>query len=125
MGYSTTAAGIFFAFEDVIAKGKNSRYCKWFYNLEFPVKKPETPDTIPEYTCFAYERKMPKLNTGEQTVQMYFADVGVYWIKEYHVDGWRLDVANEIDRNFWRQFRSAVKKRKPRGSIDRRSMGKC
>jgi len=103
----------FFAFEDVIAKGKNSRYCKWFYNLEFPVKKPETPDTIPEYTCFAYERKMPKLNTGEQTVQMYFADVGVYWIKEYHVDGWRLDVANEIDRNFWRQFRSAVKKENP------------
>lgn len=103
----------FFAFEDVIAKGRNSRYCKWFYNLEFPVRKPESEGEIPNYTCFAYERKMPKLNTAEREVQMYFSDVGAYWIKKYHVDGWRLDVANEIDRNFWRNFRLAVKKANP------------
>lgn len=103
----------FFAFEDVIAKGRNSRYCKWFYNLEFPVRKPETESEVPNYTCFAYERKMPKLNTAEREVQMYFSDVGAYWIKKYHVDGWRLDVANEIDRNFWRNFRLAVKKANP------------
>ncbi len=92
----------FFAFEDVAAKGKASRYCKWFYGLEHPVRKPENADEVPNYTCFAYERKMPKLNTAEREVQTYFADVGAYWIKKYHVDGWRLDVANEIDRNFWR-----------------------
>lgn len=103
----------FFAFEDVVAKGRSSRYCKWFYQLDFPVKKPETPSEMPAYTCFAYERKMPKLNTAEREVQMYFADVGAYWIKKYHVDGWRLDVANEIDRNFWRNFRQSVKKADP------------
>ncbi|MCM1161439.1 MAG: glycoside hydrolase family 13 protein [Roseburia sp.] len=103
----------FFAFADVVEKGRNSRYCKWFYKLEFPVKKPKTQEEIPGYACFAYERKMPKLNTTEKEVQMYFADVGAYWIREYHVDGWRLDVANEIDRNFWRRFRAAVKKENP------------
>ncbi|MCM1088377.1 MAG: glycoside hydrolase family 13 protein [Muribaculaceae bacterium] len=103
----------FFAFQDVVEKGRDSRYCKWFYHLEFPVKKPQSPEEIPGYTCFAYERKMPKLNTSDREVQMYFADVGAYWIREYHVDGWRLDVANEIDRNFWRTFRAAVKKENP------------
>ena len=103
----------FFAFQDVVEKGEKSRYCKWFYELEFPVRRPEDPDEIPGYACFAYERKMPKLNTAEREVQMYFADVGAYWIREYHVDGWRLDVANEIDRNFWRRFREAVKKENP------------
>lgn len=103
----------FFAFEDVVAKGRESRYCNWFYDLEFPVIKPEKEGEKPGYTCFAYERKMPKLNTEEKEVQTYFSNVGAYWIKKYHVDGWRLDVANEISRDFWRQFREAVKRENP------------
>lgn len=103
----------FFAFEDVVTKGENSRYCKWFYDLKHPVQRPQSEDDLPDYTCFAYERKMPKFNTSDREVQMYFADVGAYWIEKYHVDGWRLDVANEIDRNFWRKFRAAVKKANP------------
>lgn len=103
----------FFAFRDVVEKGSASRYCKWFYHLEFPVERPESEEEIPKYTCFAYERRMPKLNTSDREVQMYFADVGAYWIREYQADGWRLDVANEIDRNFWRNFRAAVKRENP------------
>lgn len=103
----------FFAFRDVVEKGKDSRYCKWFYHLDFPVKRPENEDEIPGYTCFAYERKMPKLNTSDKEVQMYFAAVGAYWVREFQVDGWRLDVANEIARSFWRCFRAAVKKENP------------
>ncbi len=99
----------FFAFEDVIRNGEASRYKDWFYNLTFPVRRPDNPIEIPGYTCFAYERKMPKLNTSNREVQHYFAGVGAYWIEKYHVDGWRLDVANEISREFWAAFRSAVK----------------
>lgn len=98
----------FWAFEDVVEKGRASKYCDWFYQLKFPVVRPETEEEIPSYTCFAYERKMPKLNTSNEEVQEYFAEIGAYWIREYHVDGWRLDVGNEIDRNFWRKFRAAV-----------------
>lgn len=39
--------------------------------------------------------------------------VAEYWIKEIKLDGWRLDVANEIDHHFWREFRQIVKKANP------------
>lgn len=100
----------FFAFEDVMERGEESKYLNWFYELKLPVRRPRSEKEKPDYACFAYERKMPKLNTSDEEVQTYFANVGAYWIREYKVDGWRLDVANEIDRNFWRKFRAAVKR---------------
>jgi len=95
----------FFAFQDVLKNGKDSKYADWFYRLEFPVKF-ETP---PNYEAFAYVREMPKLDTGNAEVAQYFCKVGTYWIQEVDIDGWRLDVANEINHDFWRQFRKAVK----------------
>lgn len=103
----------FFAFEDVVKNGKQSKYREWFYDLNFPVTRPLEEQETPSYACFAYERKMPKLNTSNKEVQQYFADVCRYWIKEYQIDGWRLDVANEVDRNFWRTFRNAAKEENP------------
>ncbi|MGM0436333.1 MAG: alpha-amylase family glycosyl hydrolase, partial [Bacillota bacterium] len=35
--------------------------------------------------------------------------VGEYWIKEFDIDGWRLDVSNEISHDFWRAFRKRVR----------------
>ncbi len=99
----------FFAFEDVVEKGKKSRYWDWFYRLEEPVVRPKDETTIPGYASFTYERKMPKLNTANTEVQEYFCNVCSYWLKEYRVDGWRLDVANEVDKNFWRRFRKTAK----------------
>lgn len=98
----------FFAFKDVCKNGEKSIYKDWFYQLEFPVKYKDPPN----YMAFAYEKKMPKLNTGNPEVEKYFIDVGTYWIKEYDIDGWRLDVANEINHGFWRNFRKAVKSAK-------------
>ena len=103
----------FFAFDDVVKHGEASRFKSWFYGLHFPVIRPESPDTVPGYSCFAYERKMPKLNTSNPEVRDYFADVGRYWIEKFHVDGWRLDVANEVDRDFWRAFRKAARAANP------------
>ncbi len=103
----------FFAFDDVIRNGEKSRYCKWFYELNFPIYRPSEEQDILKYTCFAYVPNMPKLNTSEIEVQKYFADVGAYWVREFHVDGWRLDVANEVNREFWRIFRHAVKAENP------------
>ncbi len=103
----------FFAFEDVIQHGENSIYKDWFYELTFPVKRPSPTDNSPGYSCFAYEKKMPKLNTSHPQVIEYFAKVCKYWIKEFKIDGWRLDVANEVDKNFWRSFRQAAKAANP------------
>ncbi|HEY9574883.1 MAG TPA: glycoside hydrolase family 13 protein [Lachnospiraceae bacterium] len=103
----------FFAFEDVVDNGENSMYKDWFYDVTFPVTRPISPQEVPGYTCFAYERKMPKLNTANTEVQRYFSAVGAYWINKFHVDGWRLDVANEISREFWQKFRKSVKAANP------------
>lgn len=103
----------FFAFEDVIRNQEKSKYCKWFYHLQFPVERPKTPEEYPTYSCFAYERMMPKVDTSNPEVRDYFCKVGEYWIREFHIDGWRLDVASEANDDFWRSFRKAVKGANP------------
>lgn len=103
----------FFAFEDVVRNQEQSQYRDWFYHLEFPVARPQTPEEYPSYACFAYERMMPKLNTANPEVRDYFCQVGRFWVEEYGIDGWRLDVASEVDDGFWRAFRKAVKEVKP------------
>lgn len=103
----------FFAFEDVVEKGGDSAYKDWFYGLEFPVRRPESGDEYPKYECFGYERMMPKINTENPEVTEYFCRVGRHWLREFDIDGWRLDVASEINDAFWRQFREAVKAVKP------------
>lgn len=102
----------FFAFDDVVKNGEKSRYKDWFYKLEFPVVRPENGEK-PSYSCFAYEPKMPKLNSSNPEVRAYFLDVCRYWLEEFDVDGWRLDVANEVDKDFWREFRKVAKRTKP------------
>ena len=51
---------------------------------------------------------MPKLNTANPEVKDYLLKVATYWIEEFDIDAWRLDVANEIDHQFWKDFRKAV-----------------
>lgn len=98
----------FFPFLEVLENGEKSHYCHWFYQLNFPVKY----EGIPNYEAFAYVKEMPKLNTGNEEVIEYFCQVGRYWIREADIDGWRLDVANEINYEFWRRFRKEVQKEK-------------
>lgn len=103
----------FFAFDDVVRNQEQSRYKDWFYHLEFPVVRPAHPETYPTYACFGYERMMPKLDTANPEVRDYFSGVGAYWVREFHIDGWRLDVASEVNDGFWRAFRTAVKGENP------------
>lgn len=103
----------FFAFDDVVRNGKKSRYADWFYRLEYPVIRPDNSDDIPNYECFAYERLMPKLDTANPQVIKYFCNVCKYWLREYHVDGWRLDVADEVNDGFWRAFHNAAHNENP------------
>ena len=104
----------FFAFDDVVRNQELSKYKDWFYHLNFPVVRPDDPRTYPTYACFGYERMMPKLDTSNPEVRDYFAEVGAYWVREFNIDGWRLDVASEVDDGFWRVFRSAVKTVNPK-----------
>lgn len=97
-------------FQDVVEKGKESKYYDWFHIQEWPL---QVIDGTPTYKTFAFERTMPKLNTANPEVRDYFLQLGRYWIEETDIDGWRLDVANEVDHTFWRDFRKVVKEVKP------------
>lgn len=103
----------FFAFRDVLKHQENSAYKDWYYGLDFPISIPTKPHEKPRYECFGYERRMPKLNTSNPEVVRYFMDVCRYWIETYDIDGWRLDVADEVNTEFWREFRKAAKAAKP------------
>ncbi len=103
----------FFAFEDVVRNGEASKYKDWFYGLKFPVVRPDDPEEYPTYDCFGYERMMPKLDLGNKETAEYFVNVGRNWVKNFHIDGWRLDVASEINDGFWRAFHRAVKEENP------------
>ena len=119
MGIRVILDGVFnhissshFMFRDVLEHGRDSEYYPCFYQLPENPKIPE-PNEYPEYTCFSYVANMPKTNTADPYLFQYFCDVGTYWIREFDIDGWRLDVANELDDGFLRAFRTAVKAAKP------------
>jgi cyclomaltodextrinase len=93
-------------FQDVVEKGEKSRYKDWFHLHSFPVDTEKV-----NYETFATKvASMPKLRTENPEVREYLLHVAEYWIQEVGIDGWRLDVSNEIDHAFWREFRRVVRK---------------
>ncbi len=94
-------------FRDVKEKGKASKFYDWF------VINGDRPD--PEklnYEVFAFCDYMPKLNTSNPEVADFLTGVATHYIREYGIDGWRLDVSDEVSHEFWRTFRKAVKAEK-------------
>lgn len=93
----------FFAFADILKYQENSRYLDWYHLDSLPVSLEET-----NYYTFATDiSTMPKLRTETPEVRDYFFEVGRYWIREIGIDGWRLDVCDEVDHSFWQGFRAA------------------
>lgn len=98
-------------FQDVLAQGKRSPYYRWFYRLPEHPRYP-APGEAPAYACFSYVAQMPKTDLSYPAACAYFCDVGRYWVEHFDIDGWRLDVANELNDGFLRAFRGAVKEAK-------------
>lgn len=97
----------FFAFQDILEKGEKSKYLDWYFIDELPPKGEW--GEIPNFKCFGYYGGMPKLNLKNPEVEKYITDVACYWIKECDIDGWRMDVGDEISHFFWKNFRKAIK----------------
>ncbi len=100
--------------QDVLENQENSRYKDWFHINEFPVQSladlsVEELENVNElsYDTFAFTGHMPKLNTRNLEVQEFLLDVTTYWINQFDIDAWRLDVANEVDHHFWKKFYQA------------------
>ena len=107
VGVFNHSAVDFFAFKDVMEQKEQSDYLDWYYINDFPLvmewgKKPN-------YKTFSYAAMMPKLNLQNKETADFVIDVALYWIRECDIDGWRLDVADEIHHAFWKRFRREIK----------------
>ncbi len=105
----------FFQFNQAMEVGAASPYLDWFYYRGFPVQAYNI--TKCNYDAWWGLPALPKFNTNTPEVREYLWSVGRYWM-EFGIDGWRLDVPNEIDDDdFWREFRRQVKAVNPEGYI--------
>jgi cyclomaltodextrinase len=127
----------FWPFNHVMEAGVDSPYREWFYLDEdalragiplraFPLV-PEAADVSATedarrlgvdslhrlgYRAWWDLPALPKLRTENPHVREYLLNVAEYWL-HFGIDGWRLDVAEEIPPEFWREFRKRVKAVKP------------
>ncbi|MGN0375720.1 MAG: glycoside hydrolase family 13 protein [Butyrivibrio sp.] len=105
----------FFAFADIMKNEERSEYLNWYYIDSFPLVMEFGQK--PNFKTFSYFFGMPKLNLRNPATEEYFLNVGRYWIKEIGIDGWRLDVGDEVTHRFWKKFREAVREVNPEALI--------
>ncbi|MDW2800804.1 alpha-amylase family glycosyl hydrolase [Clostridium boliviensis] len=100
----------FFAYQDVLANGRNSEYCSWFsgidFNLESPLGDPFCYDTWGGYF------ELPKFNLNNSQVVDYLLKAVLYWIDYFDIDGLRLDAADCLNPDFMKVLRKKTIERK-------------
>ncbi len=108
-------------FQDVVKNGEKSLYKDCFFIDKYPVVnfpldslgKPINYHGIPlNFQTFAFTPAMPKWNTANPIVEEHLLSVITYWIKEHDIDGWRLDVSNEVSHDFLRKIKDVSRKAK-------------
>ena len=96
----------FFAFKDIQEKREASPYRDWYCGVNFQGNT--------EYNDgFSYENwggynLLVKLNQRSPAVRDYMADVVRFWIREFDIDGIRLDAADVLDFDFMKMLRSVT-----------------
>jgi glycosidase len=102
----------FWAFHDVRKRGEASRFREWYHFRGFPVCHSPSPN----YECWWNFGTLPKLNHQNPEVVIYLLKAIAFWTS-MGIDGWRLDVPNEVGMDFWRAFRRLVKTINPEAFI--------
>ncbi|MBQ9457312.1 MAG: glycoside hydrolase family 13 protein [Bacilli bacterium] len=95
-------------FEDVKKQGRNSPYYD-FYMIHGNKPNPMTKN----YETFSHVPWMPKLDTSNPKVQDYLISVASYWMNEFHVDGFRLDVCEGVSHECWMRLKMALQRMDP------------
>ena len=101
----------FFAFRDLRQKKSDSPYKDWYQGMNFGGNSPDNDG-------FAYEAwrghwELPRLNPHNQAVKNYLFDTARMWIREFGVDGIRLDCADCLDFGFMRELRGVCLSERP------------
>lgn len=98
----------FFFFNDILEHGPLSAWLDWFIVEGWPVSAYDGSKPA-NYVSWADNRALPQFNHDNPQVREYIMQIGEYWLKK-GIDGWRLDVPNEVKApGFWQEFRSRVK----------------
>ena len=108
----------FWAFHHILENGGNSPYIDWFIVHDWPLRPYNHSEEEPHnYAAWWDMPALPKFNVQNPGVRDYLLGVAQYWI-DFGVDGWRLDVPEEIDDvPFWQDFRRVVKAANPEAYI--------
>jgi len=65
------------------------------------------------YRTFFGVRTMPQLNLEDEGARRWMIETGLHWLREFDVDGFRLDHANGPGPAFWADFWGACKEQEP------------
>ena len=80
-----------------------SPYRDWFYFDESPLG----------YRAFFNVETLPEINLENPLARQWMIDNALYWLREFDLDGYRLDHANGPTPAFWSEFWTACKRVKP------------
>ncbi len=114
----------FWAFERAIWEGPDSPYAKWYtfkswgnWHADSSLAWNRKQVT---YACWWNYTSLPELSTTNPAVREHIFDVTRRWLNpdgdpatDDGIDGFRLDVANEVEPDFWLEWRKVVDAAKP------------
>ena len=116
----------FWAFEDIVKNQQRSPYHAWFDVRSWD--DPATPQNEFDFKGWWDHKSLPEFYEDSTVfvppVHQYFWNITRRWMDPNGdgdpsdgIDGWRLDVANEVSSVFWRDWRSLVKSINPEAII--------
>lgn len=100
----------FGAFQDVLANRENSRYKDWFARIAFDGNSNYNDGLW--YEGWEGNYDLVKLNLRNEEVIQHILNAVDGWIKEFDIDGIRLDVAYCLDHEFLRRLREFTDSKK-------------
>ena len=101
----------FFAFQDLKKNRENSPYKDWYCNVNFGGNN-EYNDGF-SYQNWGGYNLLIKLNQRNPAVRDYICDVIRFWVREFDIDGIRLDAADVMEFDYMRAFRQVAEEVKP------------
>lgn len=116
----------FFAFKDVLEKGKASRYADWYDVTAWD--DPETPTNEFDYKGWWGVKGLPEFYEDENGFRPAVWDYIFHATKRWMdpdgdgdpsdgIDGWRLDAADQVAPVFWKKWYARVKALNPQALI--------
>ena len=101
----------FFAFQDIKKNRENSIYKDWYCNVNFWGNNSYNDGF--SYDNWGGYDLLAKLNQHNPQVKDYICNVIRYWVKEFDIDGLRLDAADVMDFDYMKAIRQVANEVKP------------